>query len=50
MGNHFCKNDKSENFQTHPEIINRINTEFDDFIKYGKKINLSKNLLNNWNI
>jgi hypothetical protein len=49
MGNSFCKNNVND-FQIHPQIIKRINNEFNDFIKYGKKINLSQNLLDNWNI
>jgi hypothetical protein len=50
MGNYFCKNNQINDFQIHPQIIQRINHEFDDFIKYGKRINLSQNLLDNWNI
>lgn len=50
MGNYFCKNNQVHDFQIHPQIIQRMNNEFDDFIKYGEKINLSQNLLDNWNI
>ena len=45
MGNYFCKNNQINDFQIHPQIIKRMNREFDDFIKYGKRINLSQNLL-----
>ena len=48
MGNYFCNN-QIDDFQIHPQIINRINKEFDDFIKYSKQINLSQNLLDNFN-
>tara|TARA_R110000787_G_scaffold49318_4_gene118413 strand:- start:500 stop:664 length:165 start_codon:yes stop_codon:yes gene_type:complete len=44
MGNYFCgkpdtKNQKDD-FQIHPQIINRINKEFDDFLKYKKENNI----------
>ncbi|SVA33424.1 uncharacterized protein METZ01_LOCUS86278 [marine metagenome] len=48
MGNYFYKNNQVDNFQIHPQIIKRMNNEFNDFIKYGKRINLSQNLLDNW--